>query len=64
MLVDETVGRGGGGEVGDDGAVLELEDVLLELVFGVVDGLVDETVELESDACLGNGCILLWVLLC
>lgn len=43
----------GGGEAGDDGAVLELEEVLLEDVFGVVVAeLPDETVELESD--VGN----------
>lgn len=40
----------GGGEAGDEGAVLELEEVLLEDVFGVVvTELLDETVELESD---------------
>lgn len=40
----------GGGDAGDDGAVLELEDVLLEETLGVVvDELPELTVELESE---------------
>jgi hypothetical protein len=41
--------RGGGGEVGDDGAVLELDEVLLDDVLGVVEDEADDTVELESE---------------
>lgn len=41
----------GGGEAGEDGAVLEPEDVVLDEVFGVVvvDELPELTVELESE---------------
>lgn len=44
----------GGGEAGEDGAVLEPEDVVLDEVFGVVvvEELPELTVELESD--VGN----------
>ena len=46
---------GGGGEVGEEGAVLELDDVLLEDVLGVVvDDDADDTVELESDVPTGG----------
>jgi hypothetical protein len=41
--------RGGGGEVGDDGAVLELDEVLLDDVLGVVEDDADDTAELESE---------------
>lgn len=46
--------RGGGGEVGDDGAVLELDDVLLDDVLGVVEDEADDTVELESEVPTGG----------
>jgi hypothetical protein len=40
----------GGGEAGEDGAVLEFDEVLLEDTLGVVvDELPELTVELESD---------------
>lgn len=50
--------RGGGGDVGDDGAVLELEEVLLDDVLGVVDDDADDTVELESEVPTGGGRLL------
>jgi hypothetical protein len=46
--------RGGGGDVGDDGAVLELDEVLLDDVLGVVDDDADDTVELESEVPTGG----------
>lgn len=44
----------GGGDAGEDGAVLEPDEVVLDEVFGVVvvDELPELTVELESD--VGN----------
>lgn len=44
--------------MGDDGAVLELEDVLLDDVLGVVDDDADDTVELESEVPPGGGMLL------
>lgn len=45
--------RGGGGEVGEEGAVLELDEVLLDDVLGVVVDDDVDTVELESDVPIG-----------
>jgi hypothetical protein len=51
--------RGGGGEVGEDGAVLELDEVLLDDVLGVVvEDEADDTVELESEVPTGGGTLL------
>jgi hypothetical protein len=50
--------RGGGGEVGDDGAVLELDEVLLDDVLGVVEDEADDTVELESEVPTGGAMLL------
>lgn len=43
-----------GGEAGDEGAVLELDELLQEDVLGVVLDVPELTVELESDA--GTAC--------
>lgn len=50
----------GGGEAGDDGAVLELDDVLLEDIFGVVE-LPELTVELESEVTIDCCCMATWI---
>jgi hypothetical protein len=50
--------RGGGGEVGDDGAVLELDEVLLDDMLGVVEDEADDGVELESEVVTGTGMLL------
>lgn len=50
--------RGGGGDVGDDGAVLELDEVLLDDRLGVVEDEADDGVELESEVVTGTGMLL------
>lgn len=51
-----------GGEAGEDGAVLEPEDAVLDEVFGVVvvDELLELTVELESDVGKPEICWFCW----
>lgn len=50
--------RGGGGDVGDDGAVLELDEVLLDDMLGVVEDDADDGVELESEVVTGTEMLL------
>lgn len=52
-----------GGDAGDEGAVLELDDVLPDDVLGVVlEEFPELTVELESEA--GKDCWVIWVVWC
>ena len=49
-LLDTGTCARGDGDAGEEGAVLELEELLLDVVFGVVvEELPELTVELESD---------------